>query len=528
MNLNVSKSSINAVIKEFKLSNPVGRKAKTPPKNFNIPLEKKEQLLAEVVPFLPATEKIDMPAVVNEENVTEEIVVPLSLRKDPLIVNNERAPAIDDSENSSIQPEETAVLREKAGIFFVRALMQDTLGQHLIGDVLAKASAMAPETAPVLDAALFLNLFNVSRINDIHGDQLNPLWHILEVDPAQGFRVLEMFFGKDLQASLFNILLDVELNVLLARAAYFRFITMGGTSVAMTADLSSIFQPRDNNKPVTIFKAVQAAIDQVVSLRKPLIINMMGIDVLENKEALLRLSGQIDQLDKIELWAENNEIVWEHILKSDIRREIIVAIDYSERMLRQVILKSIENSRQYCDNNNDQKYALNEGEWTGFEVKQKWRMIVVEQEFSEQKRMLLTNMPEFKASMMEVFEYYQEKAGLMQPTGIFDRGNFKTCLKLQFKTNEDVFTKTQNIFKHFENILIQFLQPLAVTSSQLSQIYDLSAYVYQGQSAVRIKFVVPSNFTETQLLESILTRIGSGFLSDQNDRRYYFTIIKNN
>jgi hypothetical protein len=55
--LNVSKSSVNAVIKQFNLSNPVGRQPiYKAPKNFSIPRETKELLLANVVPFLPPKE----------------------------------------------------------------------------------------------------------------------------------------------------------------------------------------------------------------------------------------------------------------------------------------------------------------------------------------------------------------------------------------------------------------------------------------------------------------------------------------
>jgi hypothetical protein len=55
--LNVSKSSVNAVIKQFNLSNPVGRQPiYKAPKNFSIPKGTKDLLLANVAPFLPQKE----------------------------------------------------------------------------------------------------------------------------------------------------------------------------------------------------------------------------------------------------------------------------------------------------------------------------------------------------------------------------------------------------------------------------------------------------------------------------------------
>lgn len=52
-NLDVSKSSVNLVIKEYALSSPVGRRpVHKAPKNFLIPQDKKEQLFQNVAPFL--------------------------------------------------------------------------------------------------------------------------------------------------------------------------------------------------------------------------------------------------------------------------------------------------------------------------------------------------------------------------------------------------------------------------------------------------------------------------------------------
>lgn len=62
--LNVSKSSANAVIKQFNLSNPVGRQpVYKAPKNFSIPKEKKDLLLSNIVPFLSPVEAVALPPI---------------------------------------------------------------------------------------------------------------------------------------------------------------------------------------------------------------------------------------------------------------------------------------------------------------------------------------------------------------------------------------------------------------------------------------------------------------------------------
>ncbi len=78
--LHVSKSSINGVIKDFKLSNPVGRRSSKAPKNFIIPSNKKQQLFDQVVPFLPvisenveSVEEVTQSVLINEEANVEAV-----------------------------------------------------------------------------------------------------------------------------------------------------------------------------------------------------------------------------------------------------------------------------------------------------------------------------------------------------------------------------------------------------------------------------------------------------------------------
>ena len=84
--IDVSKSSVNAVIKEFNLSNPVGRRADKAPKNFFIPSERKQQLLAQVVPFLPQAAVPAAPAeeVVQHIDIKEEVIYKVEEQNAPV------------------------------------------------------------------------------------------------------------------------------------------------------------------------------------------------------------------------------------------------------------------------------------------------------------------------------------------------------------------------------------------------------------------------------------------------------------
>ncbi len=533
-NLDVSKSSINAVIKEFKLSNPVGRKPINPPKNFNIPQEKKQQLLAQVVPFLPPAVIVEPP--LSEVPLQEEVLPePLTLRKDPLIASDGVVAVVDN--NPVVMPQigdafvwagAKGILWEKAGLFFLWAFMQDVLGRHLVGESLAAAAGFDIEKAKILEAVVFLHIFGVSSLEELRLVRLDVLWNMLEVDPDQGVRVLDDFFGKDLKISTTGVSLEVELAAALMMAKHFKCSTQEGRTVCLSTDLTLVLSAQDQVGRTTLFKAVQEAIDQYVLCSKPLLINMLGKDILLDKEELFILSGQDNSLDKIELWAENNEKAWEYVLKAQKQRKIAAVFENKKEYLDKILFETIDNPYVYYDVYADQKYFLMEGVWTGFNTQPGWRVIIVEKDGFPEKTILLTNIDSHETDMVGVFEYFLEKSHFMARKMIESHENMgKSYTKITIiNKNMEIFTITKKIFDIFEKLLNEQMCIDKTSNVAMPLIFSLSGYVQQRQKDVLIRFVIPANFPETALLGIMLKKLGHGALADQKGRKYYFSIEK--
>lgn len=113
----VSKSSVNAVLKENSLSNSVGRQSKIkPPKNFFIPQGRKEALRAELAPLLPVV--FDTPRPTEPETAS---AVPIGEATDRVNSGNEIVLAAGqhgseggaDKTASVVQPEEGVMLKNE-------------------------------------------------------------------------------------------------------------------------------------------------------------------------------------------------------------------------------------------------------------------------------------------------------------------------------------------------------------------------------------------------------------------------------
>jgi hypothetical protein len=542
--LNVSKSSINAVIKEFKLSSPVGRKSINPTKNFYIPPEKKQQLLSQVVPFLPPSIIPDAPeaseSVLEEAqafedpiNIEESVVPePLRLRQDPLRCVNE-APVVTRQESAAQEPvfvwsEEKGILWEKAGLYFVWGLMQDLLQQSIIGGILATAADIDRERARILEAAVFLHVFGVAAAAEFHGASVDALWNMLEIDPAKGVRVLGDFLGKDLNVPSIGMLLEVELQAALAMTSYLKCSTPHGKSFCLTGGLTKILGPATSVDPAPVFKAVRDAVDLFVLRKQPVVLNMLGENIFAAQESLAFFSGQEDRLDKIELMAANNEKIWELVLNPVDQRDVLAVFEYNDEIAEKVVFETIDNPKTYYDAYSDEKYFLMEGVWSGFDEGRAWRAIVVQKDGTSVKFIVLCNADPIKINMINILEFCLEKPffSLRNRPISHENMGFNIQSSAILRKKQDIFGLFKDIFELFNKILVKKLSFQDLKTDEMMQIYNLSGYVQHRNKDVLVRFVIPSNFSATTLLGSMVAMFGHGTLIDQNSNKYYFSIEK--
>jgi hypothetical protein len=320
-NIEVSKSSINAVIKEYSLSNPVGRQAIAAPKNFFIPKEKKEQLLTQVAAFLTLTpaqippQELPITPVkeVQQETAQQEAAEPVTLLSDPL--------------NIPLITQKTAPLAvEDHGLWLVRAFMQDRLRRPLIGDILVKAAGMRQEDAPILEAAVFLDAWGVHSAADLHAVDLAGLWAMFEVEADRGRDVLDRFLGKSISLRSLAMMLEVELRAAMIEADLFKIIADTGRCYYLSPDLEKFLPAAAEEPPAGLLKGIERAIDRIVTAREPLTLAFPGGMDDAAKEFLLFLTGQSEEKpDKIEFWSQKHGTLWENILKPGLQIKTVIA-----------------------------------------------------------------------------------------------------------------------------------------------------------------------------------------------------------
>jgi hypothetical protein len=136
--IEVSKSSVSAVMKEFSLSSPVGRhSSKKTSKNFFIPEEKKSALLAQVSPFLP-----DRPSVAEGER--QEVNTGEPGEAQPLLTVSASGPGPARSPQDLPEPE--------PGDDAPLTLMPDPVGRYQEEEAKAVQEAMRRENEDIRSA----------------------------------------------------------------------------------------------------------------------------------------------------------------------------------------------------------------------------------------------------------------------------------------------------------------------------------------------------------------------------------------
>ncbi len=294
--VDVSKSSVNAVIKHFELSGPIGRHSLfKAPKNFAIPKDKKDILLKNVQTFLPAVvppvqvvlpEPLPAPIpepivplsvspVISEpvsgfvekplefvEVAPDEVVMDkdedldLALRADPLSEPEIAAtmPLPDEAlvqveEKINAQAKEDAQAHARASVWLGdKGRLYGRLGAAALwyafraacsvsrlGEVLAREIGPLPDgvTEAQCEALFFADLFAEHRPG-FESDDLGTLWYLAGLEDRQGRSLLDKAAVFDGKKALYAAI-HAELSMAFTPVRYFRLLTVKGAHFYLDA-----------------------------------------------------------------------------------------------------------------------------------------------------------------------------------------------------------------------------------------------------------------------------------------------------
>jgi len=545
--LDVSKSSINAVIKEFNLSNPVGRRSEKASKNFSIPSDRKQQLLAQVVPFLPqAATPVDnsMQTTVVEEDVIEKAdevpsqEIPAEVKEETVHLAPDliAPPLIELKEEIKEQvdwSDAQGVLVENMGLFFVRAFMQDILRRPLLGQVLLRAADMEGRGAKLLEAAVFLKAMGCSSVGDIQGLACQALAVIFEAHPKEIEDLLSEFFGKNLPLRPLSVALETELRTAFVQGAFFKCVADTGRSFYLSADLGELFASADGRSGCSIFKAIEQAVDRLLIGRKPLVFDLpQGLDPV-SREFLAFLDGKAkDRFDRIELWSNKSENIWNSLCKVGKEYKFIAKVCSSVE--RYVCFEKIGDPCFYEDTVLGHGYELEEGLCViDQEEGLKMRAILVGMRDQEAKSVLLTNILVKNLTKIQVLEEYLDNKGFISSSLHNDEGNGhkshyfvgNRIEKLEFVNQDsDLDTILGSVFKFFDTYTAGALSAGPAANQGMQHLYPVAARVRYQKNHVHVRFETQKTFVPLAQLQMAIERANCFAIRDYLGRRICFSL----
>jgi hypothetical protein len=525
--IEVSKSSINAVIKDFNLSNPVGRRPDKPSKNFFIPVEKKQQLLAQVAPFLPTE---PAPLVFTQIENKEAVVVPALVETAQTIQDQEdvKDEAVHLTPDLLVQArvelkeevdwsDEKGLLLENMGLFFVRAFMQDILRRPVLGEVLLRAAGVDHQDVELLEAAIFLKAAQATYPG---------LAAMFNVDAPKMEQILEQFLGKNVPLNGLCVALEAELGAAFVQGDFFKCVADTGRHFYLSADLSRLLAEARGTGGCFMFKAVEQAVDRMVTTRKPLVFVLpQGLDLVAI-EFLTFLDGQAkDRFDKIELWSKESDNVWNFVFKGTGKHNFI-GIVHTE-VGQSLNIDQLGSGCFYKDAACDREYELKEGTYILDPEKDlKCRAIVVGIPGEDKKTILLTNIPEKDISKVKIFDISIENKAFYNVCTLEDgKNDNKAHVFMGNDQRRTLETILMTIFESFErrwaqSLLVDVIDPLVVQA-----IYAVHGRIRYQKNFVYVRLEPQKSFSYRTELQTAIDRANCCCMRDYLGRRIIFTLL---
>lgn len=571
--IEVSKSSINAVIKEYKLSSPVGRK---PSQNFFIPKDKKDQLLAQIIPFLPDAKivqpvscgnmegdfsenghGIEAPAEVQidgnqvmatadmlnsdeADDFLEDIPEPLKLGPDRLTnslsrgqFSQERPIDFVPLKDEFLWSGEKGPIFENMGIAFLEAVLADSLRRPMVSTFLSQDGRQTVANARILEAVILLTALGRGGVVDSHAVSSDVVWTLLNLDRKKGQESVEQFLEKDFTSIVFRAAIEAELELVFLKNGYFCIKTNRGHTYFLRDDLTQISETAPTGSSFPMIKAIDDAVDRVVFPIKPLVFNCpQGLDPAVRKMiSVLNRSGS-ENPEKISLWGKNNNLIWESDIKAGRKICFIAGFDEEQFSLENIEFEVIKNPQSIYNSILDEKYNILEGSYRFTPMDgaaEILRAVVVALQGKEEKIIFLTNIESENHTISGLIndnlaKFLNFKAG---NTDNSTRNNTQETVNKSINNDEDgikkfILQKLVHIFEEYIKNKLLNMEDHGI----LQALYYLSGYIQQRQGLVLIRLILPEGFSYTQQVETLIYKINSNMFEDHHNKRWHFSIEK--
>ncbi len=538
--IQVSKSSVNAIIKEQALSNPVGRAAVfKAPKNFFIPQEKKNLLMANVVPFLkegyvptayqeqqnhaPAevleADRADVilrqqtegssfieeksPGEEHKIGIVETPVTAVNLISDILT----RPVEIIKAQSVRVW-EDHGVLYQDAGTVFLRAALWEVAREPVLGALVKEWAGEAveqKEPASKWEEGLFIP-------DNVATDEA--VFFSREMEESGALAGL----GKknDLTVSE-EVAWESAAQSLLATAGAVRLVTRNGKIFRLHPGLKEIYtsDDKENMAEEPLYKTMEMVADRLINNVKPFV-SAFPLEHSSGEALFLEvtaaLEGREDAIERIEVVGEDNKVlnVFEGLLPQ--RRGYIFLTDVKEIFgeKRGGILDAQET---FVDPVSDERVSVGSGT-----VLIGGKTFIVAKENKEdalRARTFISNLADRPEKRDAVFQ---------EAAGFFPYGNRERAVSVIKPVAFDASAswKSKGVLGMFKGFLDWLAEGRYFdTKDALMAAKGLSGYIKQKNGGFYIKLALTSGMSFEEEIKEAVRRINENVIFDRLGRRVF-------
>ncbi len=552
--VDVSKSSVNAVVKQFQLSGPVGRHSvHKAPKNYSIPKDKKDILLKNVQSYLPVVGPaesvvlapdlsvkslplVEIAVIRSDEDANNSRDEAITLLPDPITVQPSREQVQGEIKHQiEAQTRQVAGEQSRAGAWLGDAgkvygrlgasvlwfAFKTACSSHSLGEILARELAPLPEGVMPgqCEVLFFTTLFSEHRPG-FESDDLTTLWRLAGLDDRSGRALFDKAVFLERKQSLIRTI-AVELAMAFTPVRYVRLSTRGGDSCFLDLAQQRLYGDLEFAASAAaglpVFAAVERTVDRMITSRFPLIADVSGPKLFD----VVRLMEGVgdDAFQAVALTGGQGLTSAEFLLPGSMIRGFIFRVCLTVEDLARVEYDIIDNKKTFVDVISARKCGYYEGVLMLEPGHRPLRVIQVKPDGWGESFVLLSNISAYSLPVNRLLaKFFRSETGIFMGN-VGDKVVTDECLAPQAASIRDTFRVIDMYTRKF------FLPSSSEALSwedMCEQLYDLPGHIQEHSDTLLFCLEQPIDFLYRKELASFLQFLNRALFKSADGRQVIF------
>lgn len=567
--IKVSKSSVNAILKDAQLSSAIGRRplGERPPRKFKIPPQKKSELFSDKtrvdIQSPPANETTPRrePALKKKEMLLKEPTVTYPPQKTISVDKKLESPKDEPAGTKVFSKEKIlskGILYDGMGCFFLKAAQRELSSSSIAGNFLNKylGNKILTDLNTVGDVLLFSRAFGIRKWNEIQQYQNQGLWALNGLNDKIDHRILSAAMDEVSNLETLSLKIENENILLLTEINHIKIGLEDRTEVYLDAQLNSLW---DKN----VQSGLSSPLDKCLQILSLLIVNNVHPLIIrgipgrtEFSAAFYNLLSTFENLESkriknVSVCDKNNEEIAQFSIIPNKKRSFIIGAWPWQREFAQYNSEDTQDIKNLYLGQFDQEIYFSESRTKFFHEhlggKQSPLRVIMLREFKKDSPevAVVTNILEEQMSSTEIVSAYflrwpnlqkgyldfiaRTESSLTQqlkPAGEIEK-HFLTSPETDFlapKTDPQGFWfYTEKLLADLHEYCLRHYFPPGFDGQEFliarERIYSLPGYLKKVQNALVVTLVVPDGYLYKKDLEYAIRRVReSDILNDQGGK----------